>query len=102
MSEDEKIAIWLNYMVTQKSLIYFPTYCKVLPQNEQYWRKLKFPILRVNYGTENHPKINIIPLEEFTEDHFNYWKEIMENKSGLIKWNSNCNRIPKDLIYCDE
>ena len=47
MSDDEKIKIWLNYMVTQKSLIYFPIYCEVLPQQEQYWRSLKFPILRV-------------------------------------------------------
>ena len=37
-------------------------------------------------------------IDEFNDDLLNYWKEIMENKNGLIKWNSNCNRIPKELI----
>ena len=90
---DEKIKIWLNYMVTQKSLIHFRPLIKVEPQNVQHWGYLQFPVLGVNWGTENHPPIKIIPFEEFTEDNFIYWKEIMKNESGLIKWNSACNRI---------
>ena len=95
MYSDRRVKIWVNYMVTQKSLIHFPTYCYIEEQREQLWRTLKFPILRINYGTENYPKIEIIPLEDFDDELMNYWEEIMRNKDGLIKWNSNCNRIPK-------
>lgn len=98
MITEDKITVWLHYMVTQKSLIHFRPLINVKPQNVQHWRYLQFPILGVNFGTENHPKINIIPLEDFNDSHVEYWKNIMSNKSGLIKWNSNCNRIPSNLI----
>ena len=98
MDNDKRIKIWMNYMITQKTLIHFSKYCEVLPQNIQHWGMLQFPILSVNYGTENYPPIKIIPFEDFNNDLIEYWEEVMENKSGLIKWNSNCNRIPLKLI----
>lgn len=91
MDESEKIKIWLNYMVTQKSLIHFRPWIKVPPQRIQHWGKLNYPILEIEVGTNNHPKIQIIPYHDFTDEMFCYWIKIMENKSGLIKYDSSCN-----------